>query len=235
MSGPSRSLPRVLSGSSRTAFQSQSRSSSSTSTPPLRAALLLSRPPLLTPTPTPLESTYHAYNARLRSALSNPVPTSFYFKPGSLPLRRFQRSQHASDVEAFGPRLAGKEPDVGDLPAELEVEVMERDHWVKADSERGERSLERMPEDEVYCLVQREGRWEFPRTEVKKGEALDEAVKRGLVGVDGEMGGRGMNSWVVTKKPVGVVRQGEDRGGASSWDAVKGMFGVEAETKQEEA
>jgi hypothetical protein len=100
---------------------------------------------------------------------------------------------------------------VGDLPAELEVEVMERDHWVKADLERGERSLERMPEEELYCLVQREGRWEFPRTDVKKGEALDEAVKRGLVGVEGEMGGRGMNSWVVTKKPVGVVREGEDR------------------------
>lgn len=96
------------------------------------------------------------------------------------------------------------------------MEVLDRDHWVKEDGERGEKSLERMPEEEVYCLVENGGKWEFPSADVKKGEALDEAVKRGLVGVDGEMGGNGMNSWVVTRKPVGVIRDGEARVSTSS-------------------
>lgn len=150
----------------------------------------------------------------MRAALSNPVPTQFYFKPGSLPFRRFQRAQHAADVETFGPRLAGAAPDVGDVPAEQEVEEMDRGHWEKADAERGERSLERRPEEEVYCLVKeggREGRWTFPGVEVGKGEGLDEAVHRGLIGTDGRLGGKGMDSWLVTRKPVALLKDGEKR------------------------
>lgn len=100
---------------------------------------------------------------------------------------------------------------MGDLPLESQPEVMERDHWAKADTERGERSLERRPEDELFCLVKEKGKWGFPRTEVQRGEGLDDAIKRGLTGVEGEMGGQGMDTWVVAKKPVGVLRDGEAR------------------------
>lgn len=172
----------------------------------IRAALLLSRPPLITPTPAELETTYHAYQGRLRSALSNPVPSNFYFKAGSLPLRRFQRANHLAETAAFGPRLAGKAPDVGDLPVEPPAEVVPRDSWAIADQGRGESSLERHPESEVYCLIQDGGNWTFPSTEVTKGEGLDEAVKRALLGKEGMLGGETMDSWVVARKPVGVVQ-----------------------------
>jgi hypothetical protein len=100
---------------------------------------------------------------------------------------------------------------VGDVPGEAPVEEVARDHWVKEDSERGEKSLERWPEEEVYCLVKDGKRWSFPSTTVERGEGLDEAVKRGLVGVEGKLGGQGMDSWLVTRKPVGLLKDGEAR------------------------
>ncbi|GFZ43199.1 hypothetical protein JCM24511_00918 [Saitozyma sp. JCM 24511] len=211
--------PRVLARSAgsasrsarRHASSSSSSSSSSSVGPQVTASLLLSRPPLLTPSAHPLEAAYYAHSASVRSALSNPAPTQFYFKPGSLPLRRFQRSQHQHELETFGPRLAGSAPDVGDVPGEAPVDEVARDHWVKEDSERGEKSLERWPEEEVYCLVKDGKRWSFPSTTVEKGEGLDEAVKRGLVGVEGKLGGQGMDSWLVTRKPVGLLKDGEAR------------------------
>jgi large subunit ribosomal protein L46 len=111
---------------------------------------------------------------------------------------------------------------VGDVPGEAPVEEVARDHWVKEDSERGEKSLERWPEEEVYCLVKDGKRWSFPSTTVEKGEGLDEAVKRGLVGVEGKLGGQGMDSWLVTRKPVGLLKDGEARVSAirkrSAWE-----------------
>jgi large subunit ribosomal protein L46 len=180
--------------------------------PPLRVSLLLSRPALLLRTPDALVSAYHAHSISLRHALSNPTPTDFYFRPDSLPLRRFLISQHSFDTSTYGPDLAGPLPDVGDLPAELGVDEVPRDKWEKEDGGRGEKGLERMAEEEVFCLVRRkDGRWEFPGVEVVAGEGLHEAVERGLVGVDGGLGGRGMDTWLVARKPMGMVRDGDAR------------------------
>jgi large subunit ribosomal protein L46 len=131
------------------------------------------------------------------------VPTSFYFKPGSLPLRRFQRANHLAETAAFGPRLAGKAPEVGDLPLEPAAEAVPRDSWARAD-QRGESSLERHPESELYCLIKEGDRWTFPSTAVAKGEGLDEAVKRSLLSKEGL--GENMDSWIVARNPIGAVQ-----------------------------
>ncbi|KAK8865775.1 hypothetical protein IAR55_000922 [Kwoniella newhampshirensis] len=193
-------------------FSSSSSSSTSTSTPPpLIASLLLSRPPLLTPTPTPLEEAYHSHSQAIEHALSSPLPLDFYFKSGSLPLRRHLVADHSYSSDIYGGRLAGSAPDVGDIPPETEYQTFDRDHWMKLDEkERGERSLERFPEEEVYCLVQSTNKkWGFPQTEVGRLEGLDEAVSQKLIGLDGSLGGKGMDSWLVTRKPVGMVKDGE--------------------------
>jgi large subunit ribosomal protein L46 len=91
------------------------------------------------------------------------------------------------------------------------VDAVDRDHWVKEDGKRDGRSLERWPEEEVYCLVKEGTKWTFPSTSVNKGEGLDEAVRRGLVGPEGKLGGQGMDSWLVTRKPVGLLKNGEER------------------------
>ncbi|WVQ85453.1 hypothetical protein IAT38_007618 [Cryptococcus sp. DSM 104549] len=212
MSFASRSVCRVTASVSRSA-RPQTRLSS-TAPPPLTAALLLSRPPLLTPTPNTFEEAYHAHSRKVEHALSSPLPTEFYFKGGSLPLRRHLVAEHELVTETYGKEMAGKAPDVGDIPAETEYEVIERDHWEKEDAARGDRSLERKPEEEVFCLVQqkgKDGKWGFPTVQTEPLEGLDEAVTRGITGVEGSLGGKKMDSWLVTKKPVGLIKDGESR------------------------
>ncbi|RSH77766.1 54S ribosomal protein L17 mitochondrial [Apiotrichum porosum] len=181
------------------------------STSQLTASLLLSRAPLLTRTPSPLAQAYYDRSLKIRHALSNPTATNFYFKPGSLPLRRFQEAEYAKEVEYYGAKLVGKAPDVGDVQPEPELVETARDHWAKADEARGETSLERCPEEELFCLIESKGKWTFPSTEVKAGEGLDEAVTARITGVDGALQGKSLDTWLVTRKPIGVVRDGEKR------------------------
>lgn len=184
---------------------------SSASAPTLKASVLLSRNPLLTPTPHPLAQAYFDRSMKIRHALSNPTPTQFYFKPGSLPMRRYQLAEHAREVDFYGKNIAGAEPEVGDVQGEPEVEVKSRDEFAKADAGRGERSLERAPEEEVFLLVKEKGKWTFPSTSVKQGEGLDQAVSSRVLGVDGSLDGKTLDTWLVTRKPIGVVRNGEER------------------------
>jgi large subunit ribosomal protein L46 len=100
-------------------------------------------------------------------------------------------------------------PEVGEMPVEdKEVEV-DRYKWEKEDAARGEKSLERVPEGEVFCLVERDGKWELPGVRVKRGESLHDALERGVTGVEGAMKGEGLDTWLVTKKPIGMIKQGE--------------------------
>jgi large subunit ribosomal protein L46 len=189
-------------------------SSNPTKQPTVYASLLLSRPPLLTPTPTDLESTYYNYTSSVQHALSNPPSqtNAFYFKAGSLPLRRFQQSQYETLKSTYGEKLAGAKPDIGDVPAENPVEALSRDHWEKEDSKRGEKSLERLPEEELYCVVKGkggDGKWEVPRVQVEVGESLDDAVGR-IRGIGGWMEGQSMDTWLVTRKPIGSLKSDKE-------------------------
>lgn len=88
--------------------------------------MLIHRAPLLTPAPTPFEQSYYTYASSIQQALSNPAPTEFYFKKGSLNERRFQKIQWEREREVFGERIAGKKVDVGELPVEEELKLNER-------------------------------------------------------------------------------------------------------------
>lgn len=141
--------------------------------------MLVHRSPLLTPTPTPFESAYYAYNARLRMALSNPVPLDFYYKKGSLTERRFQRAQWAREREVFGERLAGKKVDVGDIPAEEVVQLNTRTEGDEPGAAAGEGDktrVERVGAGDVYLLVKnkKSGSWGLPVGGLQGKEALHE-------------------------------------------------------------
>lgn len=142
--------------------------------------------------------------------MSNPVPTDFYFKPGSLAMRRFLESEHEVERKFYGDKLAGPKPKVGEVPPEPAHEPTPRDHWAKADEGRGVKSLERLPEQELYCLVQTQGKWSFPTTDMEIGEALDDAVTR-ITGTEGSLDGKAMDTWLVTRKPIGLIRDGDKR------------------------
>lgn len=154
---------------------------------------------------------YWERSTKLRHAFSNPTNQSFYFKHGSLPLRRFLESEYEVERKYYGEEIAGEKPELGEIQPEPELVELGRDHWAKADAERGDRSLERAPEDEIYLVVESKGKWTFPSTLLKTGESLDEAVTSRIVGVDGSLGGQTLDTWLVTKKPVGVVVNGEAR------------------------
>lgn len=209
----SKSARRYLASKAESTSETTTSSSSPEVQPAVYASLLLSRPPLLTPAPTELESTYYNYTSSIQHALSNPPSqtNAFYFKAGSLPLRRFQTTQHEFLTKTYGEKLAGSALDIGDVPAESPVQAFERDHWVKADSKRGEKSLERHPDQEVFCVVKggKSGKWEIPKVGLKQGESLDDAIGR-IRGVGGMMDGEKMDSWLVTRKPIGSIKNGKE-------------------------
>jgi large subunit ribosomal protein L46 len=166
--------------------------------------MLLHRAPLLTPTPTPFEQSYYSYTTRLRLALSNPPPLDFYYKKGSLTERRFMRSQWTREREAFGERLAGKKVDVGDIPAEEEVHLESRTEGdERAVGTEGRTEVERVGAGHVYLFVKdkRTGGWGLPVGGLEGKEALHEAAVRCVT--DGL--GKGMDTWLVTRKPIGVI------------------------------
>ena len=68
----------------------------------MQTAVILNRSPILSRSPTPFESTYYAYHRRIQRALTNPLPTEFYFKPGSLLEGIFKKEENAREKAAFG-------------------------------------------------------------------------------------------------------------------------------------
>ena len=168
----------------------------------------------MTKTLHPLEKTYLDFNLKLRHALSNPIPERFYFREGSLGERRFQLSEYEYVKEIYGKELSGPAPKVGDIPPERPVTEFERDHWVKKDEQRGEKSLERCPESEIFCLVQdKSGRWDLPIVTLNQDETLSGSIDRWITGTEGWFDGKTMDTWLVTRKPVGLVKKGDDRVG----------------------
>ncbi|KAJ9108724.1 hypothetical protein QFC21_000044 [Naganishia friedmannii] len=182
--------------------------------------MLLHRTPVLTPSLTPFESTYYAYTSRLRMALSNPAPLDFFYKKGSLAERRFLRAQYERERAVFGERLAGRKVDVGDIPEEAGVKLVRREvgdepaafdgsaeqqqqQQKEVEGGADKMSVERVRAGDVYLLVKEKatGRWGLPVGPLNEKEALHEAAARNL----SEGLGQGMDTWLVTRKPVGMI------------------------------
>ncbi|KAG7571122.1 hypothetical protein FFLO_00947 [Filobasidium floriforme] len=192
----------------RSASTDAQASSSSSSKSNIKAAMLIHRAPLLTPTPSAFDQAYHQYSSSLRLALSNPIPTEFYFKKGSLTERRFSRAQWQREKAVFGEKLAGKQPDVGELPAEDEVKlnVRESEEDVSDVSSESAKKLERKGDGNLYLLVKNKesGKWSLPAGGLQGGEALHEAASRTVA----TQVGQEMDLWLVTRKPVGLIEEG---------------------------
>lgn len=177
----------------------------------VQTGIILNRSPILTRTPTPFERAYYAYQRRIERALHNPIPTEFYFKPGSLLEGIFNREENAREREAWcRPGLRAKKTDSenesGLLPGEEPPpQLMPR--ISEADRTGDVKSLNRKGERNLYLLVQAKDEagkdvWRFPQTVVDKEELLHEAVNRELRSPFG----LGMDTWVVSRKPVGLYR-----------------------------
>ncbi|KAM6500720.1 39S mitochondrial ribosomal protein L46 domain containing protein [Amanita muscaria] len=185
--------------------------------PLITTAVILNRSPILTRSPSLFERAYYAYQARIRRALHNPFPYDFYFKQGSLLEKRFIQEERKRERRAFGPSFGAQE-DVSeeeraatkaalDTLAQQEGEgedLLPRVH--PSDSNRDYQSLDRKGRRNIYLLLQtlESGRdvWRFPRGTLQKEELLHEAAQRDLQTECGEY----MDSWIVSRKPVGVYK-----------------------------
>lgn len=131
----------------------------------LFTSLILARAPLLTPTPTPFESAYYNYQARIHRALSTPFPSEFYFKKGTLLERRFLAEERIREHAAFGDGFEGEKgaERLEDVPNEEdEIRPLPREH--ESDRTGDVKDLNRQGERNLYLLVQsKEGKtWRFP-------------------------------------------------------------------------
>ncbi|KAF8310206.1 hypothetical protein DL93DRAFT_2084794 [Clavulina sp. PMI_390] len=178
----------------------------------LQTSLILARAPLLTPTPTPLEQTYHDYHARLQRTLATPFPTEFYFKKGTLLERRFQAEERLREQAAFGEGFDGEEgaERLEDVPSEEDdVTLLSREN--EADRKGDVTSLDRKGERSLYLLVKPKGgkdkSWTFPMWNAGLEQPLHKNVQAGVI----DSFGANMNTWIVSRQPIGFVDQSDKK------------------------
>ncbi|EPT05402.1 hypothetical protein FOMPIDRAFT_1039417 [Fomitopsis schrenkii] len=182
--------------------------SSSAPKPAIQTAVILNRSPFLTRTPSPFETSYHAYQARVQRALSNPFPDEFYFRPGSILEGEFNAEEKHREKLAFGG------PYVKDKPKQAAVDSedaagkpqgpMPRVH--EADVKNDVKSLDRQGERNLYLLVHGQNAagkdvWRFPQGGIEEGQALHQAADRDLYNECGDL----LDAWVVSRNPIGVI------------------------------
>ena len=150
----------------------------------VQTAVILNRSPILSRMPTRFESTYYAYHRRIQRALTNPLPTDFYFKPGSLLEGVFKKEENARERAAFGRPNLNREEEYKRkrreenqlLPGQEEPpKLMPRKS--EADKTGDVKSLDRKGERNLYLLVQAKDEagkdvWRFPQTDVSPKELL---------------------------------------------------------------
>lgn len=151
----------------------------------IRTAVILNRAPTLTTEPTPFESAYYAYHARIHRAIRNPFPSEFYFKQGSPLESTFNALERVREKEAFGSgfgtvaagqeKVAKAEADAVAIAAEEEEKPLPREH--PSDVSGDLQSLDRMGPRNLYLLVATKGgdaAWRFPQGSdgVHEGELL---------------------------------------------------------------
>ncbi|KAL7411545.1 hypothetical protein BDY24DRAFT_396205 [Mrakia frigida] len=215
------SEPTPSSSSSDPSSTESDLSSSSPPPPskPISVQHLLHRRPYLTPTPPPVLSAIQAYNQRLSLALSSPVPTHIYFKPGTLPARRFTYEAALLENEVFGtPMPEGMEVIEKDQAV---LEIRERDALEKDEVAEGgalegvqredRKSCNREGAKSLYLLLKnKEGRWRFPggdgRQEVQgREEGRPEYLHETTAHITHSLLGPHLSLWPVTRMPIAHV------------------------------
>lgn len=198
----------------------------------IKAGLVLSRTPIVTPELNALESKYYQYQTELERRLMWTFPSYFYFKKGTLAERRFQSAQKGVISKQPGVWFPKGVPDVKHnrersqkqeivLPKENNENSSKSDvsrpitansRITKADETNDLTSLERKLDRTLYLMLKdSNGLWKFPsfpvttdRSDEKK--PLHEAAELGLR----ELGGDQINTWTVSNTPAGVVQSAND-------------------------
>ncbi|KAK0557176.1 hypothetical protein OC846_000626 [Tilletia horrida] len=214
------------------ALQSATTTSAPSSSNPIYASVIISRPPTLLREPTKLEQSIFAYNSKLLSALAQPFPRDFYFKKGStaeqrfddaetrrltslqegktdplsfMPNRATEDGQVSSKGSAVGTANAEKSPDA-DLYAILP-------RTTEADKKNDTTSLNRKLDRTLYLLTKTqkkdskdEAEWVFPSQHVvRSGQAKENLHQAARRAVESQLGDE-IDVWLVSNLPIGVTQ-----------------------------
>jgi large subunit ribosomal protein L46 len=197
----------------------------------IRAGLLLSRIPIVTPELSEFEKAYYHYQEELERRLMWTFPSYYYFRRGTLSERQFMAA-HRGPV-ANNPKIyfsRGK-PDIlhnRERRAKQEVRLAQRDEGddklfgnttqsdsdiltrkivpnprtTEADEENITTSLIRKLDRTLYLVVETPKGWRLPSFGLNEKETLHEAAERGIR----ELGGENINTWTVSKTPAAFGR-----------------------------
>ncbi|GAO48790.1 hypothetical protein SAICODRAFT_18651 [Saitoella complicata NRRL Y-17804] len=175
------------------------------------AAVILTRGPIITKELTPFEKEYFQYQRRLADEISSPFPVDFYFKKGSLAEKRWLAAAEArkkgvaavqaptqEEIERGAPtgseRVFEEEAGLG--------EKLAQPRQTDADKKNDITALDRKLDQNLYLLVKEKDVWRFPYGPVGAVEALHETAARRL----DETCGVDMNTWFVSRHPVGAMK-----------------------------
>lgn len=185
---------------------------------PIKAALILSRIPLIAPELSKMEASYYKYQSELEKRLMWTFPSYYYFKKGTLSEHKFSTAQKTpiyKDPNVWFPKGVpdvrhGRErsqKQVINLPKDKDATGISRPVTpnsiiTEADKKNDLTSLERQLRKTLYLLVEnKDGNWGFPSFLVQTN-SLDETAEDGVR----KLGGPHINTWTVSKKPVGVIK-----------------------------
>lgn len=200
---------------------------------PLRAGIILSRTPIVTPDTPDFDRLFYEYQHSLERRLMWTFPKWYYFKRGTVAERDFSEAQKYPIPYHRGVWFPQGNPDLKHgrdrrfpqeviLPSSANTEGAEdlddigrpikaNPRRTPADDANDTTSLERCLPRTLYLVVQNSstGSWTFPSF-----PAIEEDFNKGLhqISEDGlrSLGGDKINSWSVSNSPAAVIPHHDD-------------------------
>lgn len=191
----------------------------------IRASLILSRTPIVTPDMSESDKKFYKYQEQLERRLMWTFPKWFYFKKGTVAEREFTKAQkypipshpgvwfpkglpdikHERDrrfrQDIILPKKAPEE-ESGDMENETRA-IKLNSRITEADKKNDQASLERKLARTLYLLVKQDGQWKFPTFPIENEDVpLNEVAENGLRRV----GGNKINTWNVSRTPAGILK-----------------------------
>ncbi|KAA1101342.1 54S ribosomal protein L17 mitochondrial [Puccinia graminis f. sp. tritici] len=189
----------------RPSTSKHSRPSAANPNQTLAVAALLSRSPLLLRPLSEFEDAYYLYQRELNQALSKPIRSSFFFRPGSHAAKAFElasRAQSALELPSPTPSSSSSDDDDQLLlmnPGSTTLSL---------------HNLERHPHQVIYLFIKQLSQWQLPTTRILGSDTLTQASLRAVhLSL-----GPNMDIWSVGKVPATVYTPSSSPG--SKYDKV---------------
>lgn len=184
----------------------------------LRAALLVTRAPVLQKPEDNFEREYYRFNVALAHRLQQPFPRDMYFKKGSAAEQRFdeyyaqlQNTWHVA-TETRARSVPGKTGKRADTDAELYA-TMPR--TTEADERGDQGSIERALDRTLYLVVAPKGKgpaaWRLPAKALPEQRTPSVTLHDNAIAAVTESFGEVMDLWLVSRLPIAVVPEADDK------------------------